>query len=91
MARRAGEEVRRGRQLIIFPESTRTPVDAPPNYKSGVGLVYVDSNVTCLPVALNSGLFWPGRTAIPGRSWSNFSIHCRPACSAVNSSRASAP
>ena len=36
MARRAGEEVRRGRQLIIFPEGTRTAVDAPPRYKTGV-------------------------------------------------------
>ena len=36
MARRAGEAVRRGRQLIIFPEGTRTPVDAPPHYKTGV-------------------------------------------------------
>src|SRR6202035_4046168 len=60
--RRAGEAVRRGRQLIIFPEGTRTPVDAPPNYKSGVGLVYANSDVACLPVALNSGLFWPRRT-----------------------------
>jgi 1-acyl-sn-glycerol-3-phosphate acyltransferase len=48
--------------LIIFPEGTRTLVDAPPNYKSGVGLIYADSNVACLPVALNSGLFWPRRT-----------------------------
>ena len=62
MARRAGEEVRRGRQLIIFPEGTRTAVDAPPRYKSGVAQVYVDCGVTCLPVALNSGLFWPRRT-----------------------------
>ena len=62
MARRAGAEVRRGRQLIIFPEGTRTAVDAPPNYKTGVAQVYVDSGVTCLPVALNSGLFWPRRT-----------------------------
>jgi 1-acyl-sn-glycerol-3-phosphate acyltransferase len=59
---RAGEAVRRGRQLIIFPEGTRTPVDAPPDYKSGVGLIYADSKVACLPVALNSGLFWPRRT-----------------------------
>jgi len=62
MARRAGEEVRRGRQLIIFPEGTRTAVDAPPRYKTGVAQVYVDCGVACLPVALNSGLFWPRRT-----------------------------
>ncbi len=62
MARRAGEEVRRGRQLIIFPEGTRTPVDAPPRYKPGVGQIYVNCGVACLPVALNSGLFWPRRT-----------------------------
>jgi 1-acyl-sn-glycerol-3-phosphate acyltransferase len=62
MARRAAEAVRRGRQLIIFPEGTRTPVDAAPSYKPGVGLIYVDCGVACLPVALNSGLFWPRRT-----------------------------
>jgi 1-acyl-sn-glycerol-3-phosphate acyltransferase len=62
MARRAGEAVRRGRQLIIFPEGTRTSVGAPPYYKTGVAQVYVDCGVTCLPVALNSGLFWPRRT-----------------------------
>jgi 1-acyl-sn-glycerol-3-phosphate acyltransferase len=62
MARRAGEQVRLGRQLIIFPEGTRRPVDAPPSYKSGVAQIYVDCSATCLPVALNSGLFWPRRT-----------------------------
>jgi 1-acyl-sn-glycerol-3-phosphate acyltransferase len=62
MARRAGEQVRRGRQLVIFPEGTRRPVDAPPRYKSGVAQIYVDCGVACLPVALNSGLFWPRRT-----------------------------
>src|ERR1700712_428355 len=62
MARRAGEEVRQGRQLIIFPEGTRMAVDAAPDYKPGVAQIYVNSGVTCLPVALNSGLFWPRRT-----------------------------
>ena len=62
MARRAREEVSRGRQLIIFPEGTRRAVGAPPNYKSGVSQIYVDCGVMCLPVALNSGLFWPRRT-----------------------------
>ncbi len=62
MARRAPKEIRSGRQLIIFPEGTRRPVDAPPDYMTGVGQIYVNSGVPCLPVALNSGLFWPRRT-----------------------------
>ena len=62
MAKRAPEEVKRGRQLIIFPEGTRSPVDAPADYKTGIGQIYAKCNVPCLPVALNSGLFWPRRT-----------------------------
>jgi 1-acyl-sn-glycerol-3-phosphate acyltransferase len=62
MVRRAVEEVRHGRQLVIFPEGTRTAPGAPPHYKPGVGQLYVACGVTCLPVALNSGLFWPRRT-----------------------------
>src|SRR6201991_1778580 len=62
MARRAPKEIRSGRQLIIFPEGTRRPVGAPPNYMTGVGQIYASSGVPCLPVALNSGLFWPRRT-----------------------------
>src|SRR5207253_3310461 len=62
MVRRAAKAVREGRQLIIFPEGTRRPVEAPPHYKPGVAQVYKESGVACLPVALNSGLFWPRRT-----------------------------
>src|SRR5271154_2263252 len=62
MARRAPREIRSGRQLIIFPEGTRTPVGAPPHYMTGVGQIYASSGVPCIPVALNSGLFWPRRT-----------------------------
>ncbi|MBS0529919.1 MAG: 1-acyl-sn-glycerol-3-phosphate acyltransferase [Proteobacteria bacterium] len=62
MTRMAREEMHRGRQLIIFPEGTRRPVDAPPRYRPGVGQIYVGSDVPCIPVALNSGLFWPRRT-----------------------------
>ena len=61
MARRAAEEVRSGRQFVIFPEG-RKAVGTPPQYKGGLGLIYVDCGVPCLPVALNSGLFWPRRT-----------------------------
>jgi len=60
--RRAAEEVKRGRQFVIFPEGTRTAPGAPPQYKGGVGMIYSECGVPCLPVALNSGLFWPRRT-----------------------------
>lgn len=62
MVRQASEEVRNGRQLIIFPEGTRRPVGAPPDYKPGVAQLYASCREQCLPVALNSGLFWPRRT-----------------------------
>jgi 1-acyl-sn-glycerol-3-phosphate acyltransferase len=49
------------RQLVIFPEGTRRPVGAPPHYKSGVALIAANTETACVPVALNSGLFWPRR------------------------------
>ncbi|TCT11817.1 1-acyl-sn-glycerol-3-phosphate acyltransferase [Tepidamorphus gemmatus] len=61
MARRAHAEAARGRQIVIFPEGTRRPPGAPPQYKQGVSLLYATMQVPCLPVALNSGLFWPRR------------------------------
>lgn len=52
------EAIRGGRQLIIFPEGTRRPVGADPAYKQGLSHLYVALKVPCLPVALNTGLFW---------------------------------
>jgi 1-acyl-sn-glycerol-3-phosphate acyltransferase len=62
MTERARVELARGRQLIIFPEGTRRPVGAEPRYKFGVAHLYQAEGVPCLPVALNSGVFWPRRT-----------------------------
>ncbi len=62
MMKRAIEEVRHGRQFVIFPEGTRTAPGAPPDYKRGIVQIYAECGVPCLPVALNSGLFWPRRT-----------------------------
>jgi 1-acyl-sn-glycerol-3-phosphate acyltransferase len=62
MIARARTELARGRQLIIFPEGTRRPAGAEPSYKPGVALLYVKAGVPCLPLALNSGLFWPRRS-----------------------------
>jgi 1-acyl-sn-glycerol-3-phosphate acyltransferase len=55
-------ELARDRQIVIFPEGTRRPPGAAPNYKYGVVHLYAESGVACLPVALNSGLFWPRRS-----------------------------
>jgi 1-acyl-sn-glycerol-3-phosphate acyltransferase len=62
MTRRAREAVRSGRQLVIFPEGTRRAPGAPPDYKTGFAQIYSTCGAPCLPVALNSGLFWPRRT-----------------------------
>jgi 1-acyl-sn-glycerol-3-phosphate acyltransferase len=64
MSRRAREEARRGRPIVIFPEGTRRPPGAEPAYKAGVAVLYASLNVPCVPVALNSGLFWPRRRFI---------------------------
>jgi 1-acyl-sn-glycerol-3-phosphate acyltransferase len=62
VARRARVELgQNGRQLLIFPEGTRRAPGAPPDYKHGVAHLYGDLGVPCLPVALNSGLYWPRR------------------------------
>ncbi|MGH6728117.1 MAG: lysophospholipid acyltransferase family protein [Pseudolabrys sp.] len=62
MTARARIEIATGRQLIIFPEGTRRPAGAEPRYKFGVALLYAATEVPCVPIALNSGLFWPRRS-----------------------------
>jgi 1-acyl-sn-glycerol-3-phosphate acyltransferase len=48
-----------GRQIILFPEGTRRPVDAPPAYRNGISMIYAMLDVPCVPLAHNAGLFWP--------------------------------
>lgn len=47
------------RQVVIFPEGTRQEPGAPPDYKSGVALLYRELGYPCSLMATNSGLFWP--------------------------------
>lgn len=61
MTKRAREALLGGRQIIIFPEGTRRPAGAEPKYKFGIAHLYAEGVAPCLPVALNSGLFWPRR------------------------------
>lgn len=54
----------RGRQIVIFPEGTRRPAGAEPSYKYGVVHLYGETGVPCLPIALNSGLYWRRRSLL---------------------------
>ncbi len=70
LARQARAAIGEGRQLIIFPEGTRKPVGNTPDYKPGVAFLYSETKAPCIPVALNTGLFWPrhGFTIRPGKT-----------------------
>jgi 1-acyl-sn-glycerol-3-phosphate acyltransferase len=59
MAREAAKRAAMGRDVLIFPEGTRRPPGAPPAYRPGIALLYEELGLPCVPVALNSGLFWP--------------------------------
>ena len=62
MTERARAELDRGRQIVIFPEGTRRAPRAEPSYKFGIVHLYAETGKPCLPIALNSGLFWPRRS-----------------------------
>jgi 1-acyl-sn-glycerol-3-phosphate acyltransferase len=51
-----------GRQLVIFPEGTRSQPGAKLPYHPGIAAVYKQAGVPVVPVALNSGLFWGRRS-----------------------------
>jgi 1-acyl-sn-glycerol-3-phosphate acyltransferase len=53
---------KQNRPIVIFPQGTRvhpdqTTLEKP--YKSGLAKMYEATNMPVLPLALNSGLFWP--------------------------------
>lgn len=64
----ARKAIANGQQVIIFPEGTRRPPGATPHYRYGAVHLYKELGVSCLPVALNSGLYWPRRSLehVPG-------------------------
>lgn len=49
------------RSIVIFPEGTRKAPGATPDYKPGIAALYTHLDHPCVPVAVNSGLFWPRR------------------------------
>jgi 1-acyl-sn-glycerol-3-phosphate acyltransferase len=57
----AKARVAENREIVIFPEGTRSTPGAAPDYKPGLVALYEGLNIPCVPLALNSGLFWPRR------------------------------
>jgi len=55
-----------GRPILIFPEGTRKEPGTAPDYKPGVAGLYGMLEVACVPVALNSGVYWTGFLKRPG-------------------------
>ncbi len=53
------DRLREARQIVIFPEGTRTDPGVAGQYKPGVAALYRDLGVPCYPVATNSGVCWP--------------------------------
>ncbi|WP_226635267.1 lysophospholipid acyltransferase family protein [Brevundimonas poindexterae] len=59
MVRQARERRDEGRQVLIFPEGTRTAPGAAPDYKPGIAALYRDLDTACVPMATNAGQHWP--------------------------------
>ena len=57
------------RPLLIFPQGTRVKFDNQVPFKKGVGRIYEALNISCVPIALNSGKVWPkhGIVKHPGK------------------------
>jgi len=64
LIRGAETAVENGLSILIFPEGNRRAVGAPPAYKPGVAALYMALDVPVVPVALDSGRFWPRRSFV---------------------------
>ena len=64
MMEAASEAIASGRRIIIFPEGTRTKPGAEVDYRQGVFRLYEALGLPVVPVAINSGLYWPRNSFI---------------------------
>ena len=71
------------RPLLIFPQGTRVNFDEKIPFKKGVGRIYEALNISCIPVALNSGKVWPknGILKYPGKITISFLEPIKPGLS----------
>ena len=68
------------RPLLIFPQGTRVKIEERVPFKKGVGRIYEALNISCVPVALNSGKVWPkdGILKYPGKITVSFLESIKP-------------
>lgn len=59
-----------GRKIAIFPEGTRSAPGERRPYRPGIAALYRELALPVVPVAVNTGLFWPRRRLAkrPGRA-----------------------
>ena len=69
MVRMARARIAEGRDVVVFPEGTRTAPGQSRPYRPGIAALYAALDRPVVPVALNSGLYWARRafTKRPGR------------------------
>jgi 1-acyl-sn-glycerol-3-phosphate acyltransferase len=51
--------VAEGRSLVVFPEGHRQPPGQTGRYHSGIAMLYQGLAIPVVPIAVNSGLYWP--------------------------------
>lgn len=55
----AKQRLKEGFNITIFPEGTRCAPHTKTKYNPGVAFIYEQCNVPVVPIALNTGFFWP--------------------------------
>lgn len=60
----ARQMARQGRPIAIFPQGTRVAAGVWGPYRIGIAALYDALDLPVLPMALNSGVFWPRRSFI---------------------------
>jgi 1-acyl-sn-glycerol-3-phosphate acyltransferase len=55
------------RQIVIFPQGTRVAPGVKAPYQAGIAALYARLGCPVVPVALNSGCFWPRRSFLKRR------------------------
>ncbi len=58
------DRLRDTRQIMIFPEGTRTTPGDKASYKPGIAALYRELDMPCIPMATNSGMHWPSKSWI---------------------------